>query len=113
MRTPLTAPPERTTATSRSTRLSLGQLRSGTLIFHGVTEDLIDLSQCRLVERDARGCGIVDNLLGARGADDRRRDVRLPHNPGERELCQRDAEALCDGPQLLHPLEQHLVFACV
>src|SRR5207244_482881 len=86
MRTPLTAPPERTTATSRCIPLTLGQLGGGTLIFHAVSEDVVDLLQRRLVERDARGGGIVDNLFGPRGADDGRGDVRLPQDPGQGQL---------------------------
>src|SRR4051812_5915396 len=105
MRMPLTAPPERTTATSRSiSGLSLGQLRSGTLIFHGVAENLVDLLQRRLVQHDARGGGIVDNLLGPRGADDRRSDVRLPQNPRQRELGHRQVVALGQWAELLYAL---------
>ena len=41
------------------------------------------------VEAHPEAAGVLVELLGPRGADDRRRDVRLAQDPGERELRQR------------------------
>ena len=61
------------------------------------------------VELDARGRGVVLDLLGPRRADDRRGDVRLAQHPRERELRHREPELVGHRPQPLHALEQRVV----
>src|SRR5689334_10088204 len=108
MSTPLIAPPERTTATSRSSVIEL-RLGRGTLVHHAVAENLVDPAERPVVELDARGGCVVGDLLRPRGADDGRRDVRLAEHPGERELRRRDPEVAGEGDETLDPFEERLV----
>src|SRR6266540_627147 len=107
--TPFTAPPERTTATSRATSRMLG--RCCGFVYHAFGQYLVDAPQCLLVQDDARRRGIVLDLLRPRGADDRRCDVRLVQHPRERELGQRYPELVRDRAEPLHPFEQRVVVA--
>lgn len=56
-------------------------------------------------ELAAGGCGVPVDLLGARGADDRRRQLVAAQHPGQSHLGQGEAGAVCDRAQAIHRLD--------
>ena len=77
----------------RARRSSRGRARPGA---HGGVDRREDLGG----QRHAGRLDVVDDLLGARGADDRRRHVVVLQHPGDSELRHRQAEVASDRLEL-------------
>src|SRR5438067_1461062 len=60
-------------------------------------DELLDLGQGLLVELDVAGLGVLADVLRVPGPGDRARHALLVERPRQRELRQRDPEAVGDG----------------